>query len=194
MFYILIIFICMLIIISVNLILSILGVITSFSPLYAVLSPIINLGLILLIELAIAGIIHAMPEKYFSPHSKRFKIFKWERDFYEWTKIRKWKNYIPDSGQLCDFKKDELKGTDTDYLYKFLVEACYADAIHLWMGLGGFIILLINLTNTMAMLTIALPISVISLFLNIPPIFIQRYNRPKLLKVYERNLKREKKQ
>lgn len=193
MFYILIIAISMILIIGINVLLVFLGCIDSFSYLYAILAPIFNLIVIVLWELAIAGIIHAFPAKYFSPYSKRFKIFDFERGLYEKSGIRKWKDYIPDSGQLCDFKKDELKSTEVEYLHKFLVEACYADAIHLWMGIGGFLILLISIPYPVALWTISFPIAFISLLLNIPPLIIQRYNRPKLLKVYERMLKKEKK-
>lgn len=145
------------------------------------------------IEALIAWIIHRLPAKVMDPYLKRNKVFSWERRFYEATGIKTWKKGVPDTGQLCDFKKDELKGTDTEYLYKFLVEACYADKIHFWMGLGGFLVIPCAFFAPPLMLSICLPMAIISLVMNFLPMFIQRYNRPKLMKVYERNLKKEQK-
>ena len=41
------------------------------------------------------------------------------------------------------------------------------------------------------MLTIALPIALSCLVLNLLPMIIQRYNRPKFLRVYEKKLEKE---
>jgi glycosyl-4,4'-diaponeurosporenoate acyltransferase len=192
MSYVIIITIDMLLIMGINALLAYLDIINSFSVQYALLAPIHNLALILLIESIIAAFIHfVLPSKLFSPYRKRFKVFEWEKKFYESIHIRKWKDIVPDAGQLCNFKKDKLKGTETEYLYKFLVEACYADSIHFWMGIGGFSILFFNINKPIAMLTIALPIAFFSLILNLLPMVIQRYNRPKLLRVYERQLRKE---
>ena len=60
------------------------------------------------------------------------------------------------------------------------------------MAFGGFLIMVVNITNVTAILTICLPMAIISFFLNLLPMLIQRYNRPKLLKVYERNIRLEK--
>lgn len=191
MYYIIIIAISLFMIAGTNALLVGIGIITEFSILYAILSTIIDFVIMIGIELLVAGIIHALPEKWFSPYNKISRVYTWERPLYEKSGIRKWKNFIPDTGQLCNFKKDELKSTDDDYLYKFLVETCYADVIHFWMAIMGFAILFMNINKPLALLTIDLPMAVISLLLNIPPIIIQRYNRPKLLKVYERNLKKK---
>ena len=156
--------------------------------LFGILNPIAIFG----IDALVATVIHKMPAKYFSPYKKAYKSHKWEKKFYKAIKIVKWKDYIPDTGKMTTgLSKSEIASTQTDYLYHFLVETCYAETIHIWMALVGIINILIMPKDLF--LPMMLPFFIINFILNIPPILIQRNNRPKLLHIYEIQCRKENK-
>lgn len=163
-----------------------------YSTLAMVLYTWINAILIFGIDALVATVIHKMPMKWFDPHKKIFMNFKWERKFFRAIKINAWKDYIPELGKLTTgFAKSNVDNTTPEYLYKFLVEMCYAESIHIWMSLVGIINIFANPKDLF--LPIMLPLAIINWILNVPPILIQRNNRPKLLTVYEIQIKKQQK-
>ncbi len=160
------------------------GIGFGFIVLCGFLNPILIFGL----DAAVAAAIHALPAKWFDPYEKRYQPLKIENSIYRRIRINAWKDYVPDTGKLTTgLSKSEITGTDTDYLHLFLVETCYAETIHVWMALTGLIpVLFITHSLLWSML---IPHALINFFLNIPPILIQRNNRPKLIRLYERNLR-----
>lgn len=154
---------------------------------------IVNPLVVIAVDGLIAKIIHDLPRKWFSPHYKIFQPFKCEKSFYRKMKINAWKDFIPDTGkQTTGLSKSEIAGTEADYLFRFLEETCYAEYVHYGMAIMGFP--LIFLAPKELQLSLMLPHAFINFFLNIPPIFIQRNNRPKLLHMYERQLKKANKE
>jgi len=142
------------------------------------------------IDALVATIIHKLPAKWFSPYKKLFRSYKWEKKFYKAIRIIDWKDKIPDTGKLTTgLSKSKIDSTKPEYLFHFLVETCYAECLHFWMSLVGIIIILVNPANLA--LPMMLPLAIVNFGLNIPPIFIQRNNRPKMLYVYEVQKKRE---
>lgn len=150
----------------------------------------INAVIIFGLDALIATLIHALPRKWFDPYNKIFHIYKWENKFLtNGMKIMKWKDKIPELGKLTtNFSKGSIDNTTPEYLYYFLVETCYAGCIHLFMALIGIIIIFINPIDLS--ICIMLPLVIINFVLNIPPILIQRLNRPKLLRIYELELRK----
>ncbi len=134
--------------------------------------------LIFLLDAWIAWILHALPEKWFSHKFKIFHVSKFERKFLEKIGTKKWKDKVPEMGQVCDFKKNKLGAIEENYITKFLTETCYAEVIHIFMALIGVgVLLVIPLSE---FFNISLWLILINFVLNVPPILIQRYNRPKL--------------
>lgn len=141
-----------------------------------------------LIDAVIAFIIHKLPKKWFNPYNKIYRVWTFERRLYENLGIKKWKDRIPEMGQLCNFKKDKIASiNDNNYIYKFLEETCYAEVLHFLSAVLGFAVIFVFPLKYVFNFT--LPVAAINCFLQILPIFIQRYTRPKLIKIYERNLK-----
>lgn len=141
-----------------------------------------------LIDAVVAFIIHKLPEKWFNPFNKIYKVWNFERGLYEKIGIRKWKDKIPEMGQLCNFKKDKIADIgNNEYIFKFMVETCYAEVLHFLSAVLGFAVIFVF--SPKFMLSFALPVAIVNCFLQILPILIQRYTRPKLIKVYERNSK-----
>lgn len=135
------------------------------------------------LDAIIALIIHKMPSKYFQSDEKLYKVHKWEKKFYEGIGIKFWKDRIPEMGKLCNFRKDKIDNLSPEYIKKFLEETRYAEGLHIGMALIGFIILLIWPWKDL--LYFSLPMAIINFTLQIPPYFVQRYNRPKLLTLYK---------
>ena len=133
----------------------------------------------IVIDLILAGIIHAMPEKWFSPDNKFFQVDKKERKFYDKINIKKWKDHVLELGAIGGFRKNKLKDSnDTDYLNLFLVESNKGVIIHIAnIVLGFLVVFCIPLKN---ILVISIPVAIVNAFLGLLPIFILRYNTPKL--------------
>ena len=150
----------------------------------------INAIVIFVLDIIVATVIHALPRKLFDPYKKIFHVYKWENKFLtKGLKILKWKDKIPELGKLTtNFSKRNIEKTDSNYLYYFLVETCYAESIHIWMALIGAVVFTYNPLDLL--LRIMLPLMIINFVLNIPPVLIQRLNRPKLLRIYELELKK----
>lgn len=129
---------------------------------------------------------YCLPKKVFNPFLKLYNVGKRERKFYEKIGIRKWKDRIPEAGQLfANFSKTEVADmTNNEYAKKFMSETIYAEIMHWLSMLFSFLIIFIDLRLA---LTVGLPLIIGNMILNIMPVMVQRYNRPKLMVLYQRN-------
>lgn len=156
---------------------------------------IVALAIVISIALDALGaiLVRIIPNKKFNPFAKFFCERKNERKFYEKLKIRKWKDVIPEMGKtLKFFDKTNLGDKPTaEHLYQFLIETCYAEVMH-ELGIFFSVFLLVILPSKY-LLTISLPVLIVNIFLQILPICVQRYNRPKLIIAYNRLKKQEEK-
>lgn len=137
--------------------------------------------------LALIGIIgfligRLMPKRWMQWDKRPFRLWSFEDDgkIYNCLKIRKWQNKIPDMSKIFKRIMPEKKMPDEiseESVVLMIRETCVAELIHwflcfaglycmhLWQGFGGVIIAAVYLLG------------------NLPFIFIQRFNRPKLIKV-----------
>lgn len=148
---------------------------------------IISLAVLLAIDAVCALFVrYCLPKKVFNPFLKVYKVAKGERKFYEKIGIRKWKDRIPEAGQLfANFAKTEIADTtNNEYVYKFMSETIYAELMHWLSAIFSVFIIFIDLSIA---LYVALPLIVGNVILNILPVMVQRYNRPKLMVLYQRN-------
>lgn len=126
----------------------------------------------------------------FNPNDKIFYIPKWEIKLYENIKVKKWKNVVPDLGGLVGFKKnlEEKPVKDEKFYYDFLYENVNAEYLH------GFSIIFSPIffifLNPHFYITIGLTSTLITTILNLIPVIMQRYNRPRLLKLYNKTKSR----
>lgn len=122
---------------------------------------------------------------HFNPTCFPFCQFVFEHNsrLYERLKIQKWQNKVPDMSKIFP-KLMPAKNLSGDYQSRLPVmvqETCIAELVHwsislfglyclwLWPGIGGIIVTLIQF-----------------LLLNLPYILIQRYNRPRLLRLAQK--------
>ncbi len=121
---------------------------------------------------------------FFSPGRCIYKIKKWEKggNFYTKTlKIKKWKDKLPQYISKNGFSKKCLeKKPSKEYLERFIMETCRAEWNHFMCCMYFPISFLINSK------IYAIIFSLIPIFANLPFLFIQRFNRIRLLKLMNR--------
>lgn len=147
-----------------------------------------------IMDALVAIIIRKMPEKYFQKDKGIFHTSEKELGFYRFLKVNKWKDHIPELGGFTNFHKDKLVNPfDNEYIGRYILEARYGIAIHIYSVPASFLILLADYRMYMGasnlFLTIGLPIAFVNAFLILLPAFILKYNMPRLLRIYEGNLK-----
>jgi len=137
----------------------------------------------------IAIIINKMPDRWFNIDNPIYRVSKKETTIYIRLKVRIWKDKVWELGGLGGFSKKSLKEPDNPkYIEKFIIECNKGVLTHRLSYPAGFLAML-TLPNICAF-TIALPVAVVNLFLNILPTIVLRYNTPMLLSVFKR-LKRK---
>lgn len=145
-----------------------------------------------IIYLIISGIIifligRIFPRKWIKENMFPFKAFKFENNgmLYNKIKINKWKTKLPDASVIINkiipsfMPIKRLKSNRKESIEILIKETCIAESTHflaaltgficikIWKGLGGWII------------------SLLYLIWNYLFIFIQRYNRPRLIKTLQ---------
>lgn len=126
-----------------------------------------------------------LPKAWFQWDCFPYKTYPFEKNgqLYQRLRIQKWQNRVPDMSRilpgLMPAKKLPAKPSK-EHLSVMLQETCIAELIHglllfgglfcgrIWPGIGGNIVVFLNTLG------------------NIPFILIQRYNRPRFLRLYQR--------
>lgn len=141
----------------------------------------------------IAIIINKMPDKHFGVDNPHYAVTDRERRFYGKLKVRYWKDYVWELGGIGGFSKKILREPDSpEYIEKFIIECNKGVLTHRLSYPAGFLAML-TLPNSCS-LTIALPVAIVNLFLNILPTLALRYNTPMLKAVLIRMRRKEAKQ
>ncbi len=136
--------------------------------------------IVILIDGATAAICRLLPKKCADERLKIYSVSAKEKKFYEKLKIRKWKEKIPEIGHFTGFRKNEIaQPNNVEYLDRFLLEICYGELGHFVICFTNFLLLLLFPLYE-HWIAIALPVSLVSVFLNVPSIFTLRYNSYKL--------------
>ena len=151
-----------------------------------------------LIDGLVAFIIRRMPEKWFSKDKGIFKTGPREFKFYKFLKVNKWKEHVPELGSFTGFHKNQFANPfDNEYVSRFILEARYGVAIHLFSVPAAFLVILLDWKmytgQSNIWLTICLPVGIINAILIVLPAFILKYNLPTLVRIYNNNLEKEKK-
>lgn len=134
-----------------------------------------------------------LPKGFFNPHRHRFRTYKFESNLYRKLGVKSWKRFVPDFGKLSGLEKNNFtQPNNPEYLEKFLTENCIAECLHFWSLISGLSIFLI-LPSRYA-ISIGVIIFYTNAILHILPIFIQRYIRPKMLKIYDRLVEKQRRE
>ncbi|MBQ2671315.1 MAG: hypothetical protein IJG00_00660 [Clostridia bacterium] len=144
----------------------------------------INMLLIILWHLIVLFACRSIKNKaFFSPKKFLYVPRKWEAsgNFYvKNLKIKKWKDKLPQYVAKNGFSKKNLQSLtklSPEYIDRFILETCRAEWNHVICCMYFVISFVIN------PFYYAVIFSLIPIIANIPFIFIQRYNRIRLLKL-----------
>ena len=150
--------------------------------------------IVMLIDGVTAGLCRLLPKTCANREKKIFQVSAKEKAFYEKLKIRKWKDKVPEIGQFTGFRKNKIADPKSvEYLDRYLLEICYGELGHIASVFTSFLLLGLFFISPL-WLGIAVPVAVISALLNLPSLFILRYNSYKLEILRKNLLKRQKKE
>ena len=137
-----------------------------------------------------AAIVRWMPNKWFNPFAKCFKVYKWEKRFYENIGIKKWKDLVPELGHFTKFRKNKIVDpNNNEYISRFLLEIVYGRVGHVASFFTGFLIIFIfPLKYAMCF---GFPVAIVNIIMNYMSVAILRYNTPKLIVLYKHNKRKE---
>lgn len=146
------------------------------------------------LEFAIDGFaaitISRMPDRWFSVDNPHYKVSDLEKKLYKRLQVRRWKDKVWELGGLGGFsKKNFTDPNNPEYIERFIIECNKGVLTHRLSYPLGFLVML-ALPGTPA-LTIALPVAVVNLFLNILPTLALRYNTPMLKNALARLKRKE---
>ncbi len=180
--------ICMAIIVIFNIVYNI-EIYPNNNPLMVILVVVLAVIIEIIIDLILAGILHSVKDKFFE-NKKFFDVSKKERQFYEKIGIKKWKDKILELGAIGGFSKKKLvKANEIEYLDQFLMENYKGIVVHIANIILGFLIMAIPPYKYA--ICVGLPVAIVNAFLGLLPIFVLRYNIPKL-QVAKKRLQRQK--
>ncbi len=129
----------------------------------------------------------------FNPNSKFFRVPEYEQKFYEKIKLDKWKKIVPDFGKMVGFKKkiDPKECKNSKFYERFLYENINASILHFAdILLSPFFFFFLHKEFY---ITIGLCGMLVIFILNIIPVMLQRFLRPRLLKIYNKLKQKEEK-
>ena len=148
--------------------------------------------IVMLIDGLTATVCRLLPAKCANADKKIFIVSAKEKKFYEKLKIRKWKDKIPEIGQFTGFRKNKIADPKSvEYLDRFLLEICYGELGHIASVFTSFLLVLFFFITPL-WIAIALPVAVVSALMNLPSLFILRYNSYKLRILRASVLKKQK--
>ena len=154
-----------------------------YTPLYSFLAVTIGTALEIVIDALVATVIVLLPKKIFNPRKGLYKVSKKELLFYDKIGIKKWKDYV--FSEIGFNKKKVANPSNNEYIGAFLTETCVAETMHVISVFAGFLLVFIFPLSYAT--SFPIPIAIVNLFLQIPPVFIQRYNRPRLISLFDWN-------
>lgn len=150
-----------------------------------------NLLIFILISLAMTFICEKLPAKLYNYKRWMFRERHWEKGgkiYDSIFKVKKWKAKLPEISDFMRwrFNKKHLAETNNNYLSVFITESCKAEFTH-WLIIISTVIF--NFWNGFFS---SFLLFLLATILNFPYIIIQRYNRPRLLRLIKINKQSDK--
>jgi len=133
----------------------------------------------------IAIIINKMPDRWFGVDNSLYKVSEKEKELYKKLRVRLWKDKVWELGGMGGFSKKNLREPGSpEYIEKFIIECNKGVLTHRLSYPIGFLAML-TLPGVCA-LSIALPVAIVNVYLNVLPTLALRYNTPKLHSMLKR--------
>ena len=157
---------------------------------YVIISVVWCTALCFAFDGGIAILINKMPDGWFGVDNVHFNVSEREKELYKRLRVRLWKDKVWELGGLGGFsKKRLLEPENPEYIEKFIIECNKGVLTHRLAYPIGFLPML-TMFNACSF-TVALPVAIVNLFLNILPTLAIRYNTPKLQSLLARLRRKE---
>lgn len=145
-----------------------------------------NLIVFLVFSVLMTFIVEKLPISLYSYKKWLFRERQWEKGgrFYEkHFFVKYWKCKLPEISDFIKsmFTKKHLRNNSRDYLRQFLDESCKAEFSHWAIIASSMLFFFWNGFSD------ALLILLVATLLNMPYIIIQRYNRPRIVRLLQKN-------
>ncbi len=126
-------------------------------------------------------------ESYFKP--KIFELYR-NQTIYEFIGIKIYKKYLPTTGDIARRYRNIVqiklvKSNRINELYKYEKQTRNYELRHI-IGIAGFVTLIFIIDKKLSFFDTAF-LTALNLYINIYPIFLQRYNRIRIIKVLLKN-------
>ena len=145
---------------------------------------VINIIAWFLIHMGISMFMLKVPDDYYERDNGWYDSFNWERNGQIWQRllnIQSWKRFLPDSSSILPnaYSKNNLRTIDMATIQKFIIETKRGEHTH-WLSMLPAPLFFIWNPAWAGWLMIAY-----AFIANIPFIITQRYNRPRLRRLYK---------
>lgn len=168
------------------------GLILPFGYFEALGLTVLATAAVVVLDAVTATVSRLLPARWLPENAKVFCVGAKEKRFYEKLRIRKWKDKIPEIGHFTGFRKNELGDTKSlAYIERFLLESRYGEVGHFVSCIVGFLIVIPFPFLPAYWWAVAVPVAIINAFLNLPSLFILRYNSYKLAILYQSTKKKQ---
>lgn len=136
------------------------------------------------IHMGVSSLFRKVPDEHYEKEKQWYKPFSWEDDGRIWQRlfnVKGWKDILPEASSFVEaaYSKKSLKNTEPETIKKFIIETKRGEDVHWVTMLPAPLFFLFN-PPWAGWLIIAYAI-----LANVPFIIIQRYNRPRLRRLYE---------
>ncbi|MGM0835480.1 MAG: glycosyl-4,4'-diaponeurosporenoate acyltransferase [Bacillota bacterium] len=140
---------------------------------------VVNIVAWLIIHLGGAYLCNQIPGWWLKEEREWFEEKSWESTFYKRIMIKRWKDLAPDGSAIFSesFSKRNLSNRSFFYLHQFILETKRGEVAHAITIIPGVLFFLWNPPSVGVMMVLY------GFFANLPFLFIQRYNRFRILKI-----------
>lgn len=140
--------------------------------------------------LLITSLPHNFKAKIFG--SRFFSVSDAEMRFYRKIRLNYWKDKLPQYNDRFD-KRHLKQNPDLNYIETYITETKIAETVHYTIGVLGYfsVLFMFFSENRSFWAVVYILIATLILALNLPFALIQRYNRFRLEKVYDKMKRRQ---
>lgn len=134
---------------------------------------------------SLAFIINKMPNRWFGVNNPLYHVSEWEKRLYKKLRVKFWKDKVWELGGIGGFSKKHCKEpSNPEYIERFIIECNKGVLTHRLSYPAGFLAMLT--LSGLPVFTVALPVAVVNIYLNVLPTLALRYNTPKLQAILKR--------
>lgn len=138
------------------------------------------------LNIGLAFLVRLFPKRLYNPDLAFYREHAFEKKLYKRLQVAKWKDKFPEKGSMVGFSKKSLKSPpDPAYVNQFITETCIGEFVHYLWAIFGFLSLPLTflVDGTGRYMHVFAIMATLNLLVQIFFSIIQRYNRPRLIKL-----------